>query len=150
MAVRSSISVRQKDGTIKNIYCHWDGYILGGVGEKLLKFYNTEELANKLVDLGGISELGETLEIGEYSETEENPKTTKIFSKGESPCEVWLNLEQARWHNGQEYNYLWEGGEWSVRQYEWNGKVKENSVKDFCEWTPLLKAFEICEKSEKV
>jgi hypothetical protein len=53
-----------------------------------LKFYNTEELANKLVDLGGISELGETLEIGEYSETEENPKTTKIFSKGESPCEV--------------------------------------------------------------
>ena len=26
MATRSTISIQKKDGTIRSVYCHWDGY----------------------------------------------------------------------------------------------------------------------------
>jgi hypothetical protein len=73
MGTRSSISVLQKDGSIREVYCHYDGYITNyGVGERLLKFFNSEELANDLLDKAaqfvgsGIRSLGEnSLPCGE-------------------------------------------------------------------------------------
>lgn len=60
MATRSLIGLQEKDGTIKYVYCHWDGY-LEGVGAMLLKHYNTESKLRELLSRGDISTLGETI-----------------------------------------------------------------------------------------
>lgn len=60
MGTRSSIGVMQQDGSVKSIYCHWDGYY-SHVGKMLYKHYNTEEKANAVVALGGLSSLYENL-----------------------------------------------------------------------------------------
>lgn len=58
MATRSAIGILQPDGTIRAIYCHWDGYPLGGVGGRLLSYYKDPQTINKLLDLGDLSSLG--------------------------------------------------------------------------------------------
>lgn len=61
MSTRSYIGTARKDGKIDRlIYCHYDGYpshhlpILQG-------YYNSLDLADALIDLGGISSLGTTI-----------------------------------------------------------------------------------------
>jgi len=61
MSTRSRIGIVNKDGTVRSIYCHFDGYP-EGVGETLRKHYNTPEKINELLDLGDISTLGEFYE----------------------------------------------------------------------------------------
>jgi len=61
MATRSMIGVKNKDGTITMIYCHWDGYP-GNNGLILYKHYRSEEKIASLIALGNLSNLGE--EIG--------------------------------------------------------------------------------------
>lgn len=46
--------------TIDAIYCHYDGF-LNGVGRMLVNYYNSEDLAAELIELGGISSLGEII-----------------------------------------------------------------------------------------
>ena len=65
MATRSYIGIMDKDGVGAHvIYCHWDGYP-EWVGMVLKKFYDTEEKARALLELGDLSSLGETLETTE-------------------------------------------------------------------------------------
>lgn len=58
MSTSSWIGFRNKDKTIRFIYCHHDGYIKNGVGETLVKHYSDPETINKLLDLGDLSALG--------------------------------------------------------------------------------------------
>lgn len=58
MATRSTIAIENLDGTIHQVYCHWDGYISHN-GVLLQKFYNTRELVEKLIMGAAISSLGE-------------------------------------------------------------------------------------------
>jgi hypothetical protein len=60
MATRSRIAIENQDGTVDSIYCHWDGY-LEGVGKTLFNHYDREKL-EKLLELGDLSSLEETLE----------------------------------------------------------------------------------------
>lgn len=60
MSTRSNIAVRKKDGTIKVIYCHYDGYV-EGVGLALYNHYNNAEKANELIALGDISSLADSI-----------------------------------------------------------------------------------------
>ena len=57
MATRSRIAVKQQDGTIDSIYCHFDGYP-SGVGEILVSYYSRKE-AQQLMEVGDISTLGD-------------------------------------------------------------------------------------------
>lgn len=51
MATRSIVAYIDKEtGKVRATYCHWDGYIKGGVGEELFDNYNTYETAKSLVD----------------------------------------------------------------------------------------------------
>jgi hypothetical protein len=72
MSTRSAIIIEEKDGTAKGIYCHSDGY---PEHHKpiLLEHYKSEAKVRKLIALGGLSLLGETIgkahdfeERGEY------------------------------------------------------------------------------------
>ena len=60
MATRSLIGVQQQDGTVKAIYCHWDGYP-EGVGLMLETFYGNPDDANKLIEMGNMSVIGATI-----------------------------------------------------------------------------------------
>mgnify|MGYP003340256502 CR=1 FL=1 len=62
MATRSYIGLRNTDGTVDYIYCHYDGYPRG-VGETLTKHYTTYDKVKALIALGDLSALGN--EIGE-------------------------------------------------------------------------------------
>jgi hypothetical protein len=56
MATRSYIAIENKDGSVRSIYCHWDGYP-EGVGQKLKDHYKTRSDVEELIDLGNISSL---------------------------------------------------------------------------------------------
>jgi len=69
MSTSAIISIRTYDEAIqeykcKTAYLSHDGYITGkfSAGELLLKHYNTAELAQSLIDLGGMRAIGETID----------------------------------------------------------------------------------------
>ena len=60
MATRSTIARVFKNGTVKQVYCHFDGY-LDGVGKTLKENYTDPKQLNKLLKLGDLSTLGPEL-----------------------------------------------------------------------------------------
>lgn len=64
MATRSRIAIENEDGSVKSVYCHFDGY-LEGVGTTLLNHYNTKEKVEELVSLGSLSALYERVKPDE-------------------------------------------------------------------------------------
>lgn len=57
MATRSTIALEYADGTVGQVYCHWDGY-LDHNGKILLMHYSDPFKLRDLLDLGDISSLG--------------------------------------------------------------------------------------------
>lgn len=57
MATRSTIALEYADGTVDQIYCHWDGY-LDNNGQLLLQNYMDPFKVRSLMDLGDLSSLG--------------------------------------------------------------------------------------------
>jgi hypothetical protein len=108
MATRSTIGIKSEDGTIKAIYCHWDGYP-EGVGAGLVQFYNTAQQATELINIGGFSALMETLEetkAGAYNTPSDSART--FTGEGD-----WFENFNA----GEEYFYLYtEGTGWRYSQ----------------------------------
>ena len=60
MATRSTIALEFADGTIGQIYCHWDGY-LSNNGKILQEYYDNPFILRDLIDLGDISSLRPTI-----------------------------------------------------------------------------------------
>jgi len=62
MGTRSTIALEYADGTVDQIYCHWDGY-LDHNGRILQDHYSDPFKLRELIDLGDMSSLG--TQIGE-------------------------------------------------------------------------------------
>ena len=62
MSTRSHIGVKNTDGTVDYIYCHWDGYPEHN-GKILVEHYQDMDKVNALMKLGNLSSLDR--EIGE-------------------------------------------------------------------------------------
>ena len=56
MATRSTIAIENADGTVHQVYCHWDGY-LDYNGKMLFEHYSDPAKLRELIDLGDISSL---------------------------------------------------------------------------------------------
>ena len=54
MATRSTISIELDDGVIKQVYCHWDGYLAHN-GKILLEHYADPIVAEELITVGSIN-----------------------------------------------------------------------------------------------
>jgi len=111
MGTRSNIAIKNDDGSYDLIYCHWDGYFSNN-GVILLKNYQDEEAAKKLILGGDMSALGEGLrETSYYSgrgDSWEEVKPTNIIVEDEEKlCQ-------------QEFLYLWKEGKW------WGFSVHDN------------------------
>lgn len=101
MATRSSIAIRNPDGSIDHVYCHFDGY-LSNNGKMLLECYSTEEQVRKLLSLGDMSSLDRSVRDTTYYGRD----------KGETGTEKRTSKDIAGWldTNGQEFNYLFDPG----------------------------------------
>lgn len=62
MSTRSTISLEFKDGTVKSIYCHSDGY-LSHNGSILLSFYNDINKVKEMINLGSMSSLDKNISV---------------------------------------------------------------------------------------
>jgi hypothetical protein len=117
MATRSTISVVQEDNSVKSVYCHWDGYIIGGVGEALQTYFNTEEDANNVISEGSLSSINKDSFESYYSKRGE-AKVSEYYGTLES---FLSNLEK------QEFNYLFIDGEWKIID-------SDNEIKEIFEY----------------
>lgn len=108
MATRSVIAKYYKEtGSVVGSYCHSDGYIEYN-GNMLMKYYNSDELADYLANIGYISALARTVE-----ETKEDALNVDIPSIWESVSEFLNNASRT---HGAEFLYLWDGEAWFVAQ----------------------------------
>ena len=60
MATRSTIALEFADGTIGQVYCHWDGYLAHN-GQMLKDHYSNPFVVRDLIDLGSLSSLRPTI-----------------------------------------------------------------------------------------
>ena len=108
MGTRSSIAIKNADGTIESIYARWDGYLEGN-GVILLENYTTEEKVRQLLALGNVSSLDN--DIGEKHDFNQSVKGwTEFYSRdrGKAEQEAIRSSNEEAWirAGGQEYNYL--------------------------------------------
>jgi hypothetical protein len=127
MGTRSTIALEYADGTVEQVYCHWDGY-LSNNGKILAGHYINPFKLKELLALGAFSSLEATVDG--------TKETAYHFSRGEELCinryknadEYFADCQQ------EEYDYILRpvGGVavWYVRCYATDGK-----------WVTLAEAF---------
>ena len=128
MGTRSTIALEFADGTVEQVYCHWDGYLAHN-GKILAGHYINPFKVKELVALGGFSSLEATVE---------GTAATAYTQRGEElSIEKYKDIEDYRANvYGEEYDYILcqrEGkAVWFVRSYATNGN-----------WVSLEVAFEM-------
>ena len=121
MATRSTIALEFADGTVQQVYCHFDGY-LSGIGAQLQSDFTDPFALRELIDEGDMSTIG-----GPYSNRGEDCPARKYKDINE----YFAECQQ------EEYDYILRNvngvATWFVRFYatdgEWiklaNARVKE-------------------------
>ena len=118
MGTRSTIALEFADGTVSQVYCHWDGY-LSNNGKILSTSYMDPFKVRALVDLGGFSSLKDSVEdtaLEAYTQRGDDLDVERYQNADEyfDTC------------SGEEYDYLLRNVEgkavWFVRCYASNGQ----------------------------
>lgn len=139
MATRSTIALEFADGTVQQVYCHWDGYLANN-GQILLKHYSDPFKLRDLIDLGSISslkpEIGEKQDFDKRETQNENWTLVYARDRGEELTINKFKDIEDYYANvyGEEYDYIlsmnWQGkAQWYVRSHA----TQEN-------WIPLEQA----------
>jgi len=83
MGTRSTIALEFADGTVQQVYCHWDGYLEHN-GRILQEHYSDPFKLRKLIDLGDLSSLGRNLGNGhpfsKFGLKEEDPDFDQMIA----------------------------------------------------------------------
>jgi hypothetical protein len=126
MGTRSTIALEYADGTVGQIYCHWDGYLEHN-GAILQEHYSDPFKLKELLALGGFSSLRASVEEtkeGAYTQCGEE----LVIEKYKSIEDYYANVY------GEEYDYILRNIDgqavWFVRSYYTNDQ-----------WITLEKAF---------
>lgn len=131
MGTRSTIALEFADGTVSQVYCHWDGYLENN-GAILSTHYTDPFKVRALVDLGGFSSLSKTVE--ETAETAYTKRGEELsVNRFMNRDEYFAECQQ------EEYDYLLtETTGWLVRCYATDGV-----------WTTLQEAEALIELMNK-
>jgi hypothetical protein len=113
MGTRSTIALEFADGTVEQVYCHWDGY-LSNNGQILAQHYMNPFKVKELVALGGFSSLRPTID-----ETAESAYTQRgedlDINRYKNVDEYFAECQQ------EEYDYILRNvngvATWFVRCY---------------------------------
>ena len=134
MGTRSTIALEFADGTVEQVYCHWDGYLEHN-GMILDINYMDPFKVKQLLALGGFSSLETTVEataLQAYTQRGESCDINKFKSFGQYQDEC----------QQEEYDYILRNvngkATWFVRSY---------ATVDV--WVTLTEAFEMKEECEE-
>lgn len=113
MATRSYIGVRNTDGSVDYIYCHFDGYPEHN-GDILTSYYSKKNQVDELLKLGDLSVLGKF--IGEKQDFDKRVRDCCLAygrDRGESNVGV-KNSDFRELINDQnvDYVYVFDGDYW--------------------------------------
>lgn len=132
MATRSTIALEFADGTVEQIYCHWDGYLENN-GQILLKHYSDPFKLQRLIDLGAVSslrpEIGEKQDFDKRDTHNDNWSLIYARDRGEDLVKHKFKDYADYKANAQseEYNYILRtDGKWYVEFYgEFDGLLEQ-------------------------
>jgi len=130
MATRSTIAVKLPDGSFKQVYCHWDGYLEYN-GVLLQQRYNTASLAEELVSLGDISSLSRSIHPeGPHTFDNRESGVTTFYGRdrGEKNVDTKVFADEDEFRRDrmkESYNYVFEDGKWYV-----DGKLLEEQLQN--------------------
>ena len=112
MGTRSTIALEYADGTVGQVYCHWDGYLEHN-GMILYKHYSDPFKLRQLMDLGDLSSLGER--IGSQHAFDKAPEGECTFYKRDRKEN---GVSQKMYDNFADYveNHQYEEYEYILRQ----------------------------------
>ena len=141
MATRSTIAIQREDGTVAQVYCHWDGYLENN-GVLLVNNYDTADKVEALIANGDISSLGtcvgekhpfDTYDLSKLSledkilaERAEVQGWTLYYGRdrGETDCQARVFKDVAEYEKTgdggmfEEFNYLFIEGRWYYKSYD--------------------------------
>ncbi len=114
MATRSTIALEYADGTVGQIYCHWDGYLEHN-GKILREHYTDPFKVRALLDGGDTSTLSDEVESCDF-----------YTKRGEelNPQRMYKDFQEyQREAQFEEYDYiLRRDGKWYVQFYGTDGE----------------------------
>jgi hypothetical protein len=117
MGTRSTIALEFADGTVEQVYCHWDGY-LDHNGDILQHHYMDPFKVKQLLALGGFSSLSNT--VAETAETAYTGRGEDLSIEKYKNADEYFDL-----CSGEEYDYILRNvngvAVWFVRCYASNG-----------------------------
>ena len=142
MATRSTIALEFADGTVQQVYCHWDGY-LDNNGKILQEHYSDPFKLRELIDLGDLSSLrsniGEKRPFSTFELDKNNTDYNELLAlyekaeaedwcnfygrdRGEANCGAKRFKDYADYvanHQYEEYEYiLRKDGNWYVSKHD--------------------------------
>jgi hypothetical protein len=109
MGTRSAIGYKLPNGKIRAKYCHWDGYVEGGVGQTLQESYQDAVKIGLMVELGDMSTLA--AEIADCSFYGRDRGDTDVDAQDYDDFDDFTTS-----FDGCDYFYVWNGNEWIVSQ----------------------------------
>lgn len=128
MATRSTIALEYADGTVGQIYCHWDGYLQHN-GHILFKHYADPFKVRELLDRGDTSTLDKDISGCDFYSNRGEKCPQRMFK---DINEYFADCQQ------EEYDYILTRKQgWLVRCYATGG------------WVSIPEAFEM-EATEEV
>jgi len=117
MGTRSTIALEFADGTVEQVYCHWDGYLEHN-GKILQNDYMDPFKVKQLLALGGFSSLQESVE--ETAEQAYTQRGEDLDINKYKNADEYFDCSQQ-----EEYDYLLRNFEgkatWFVRCYATDG-----------------------------
>ena len=125
MSTNSSIAAVLADGSVAQVFCHWDGGLTFN-GKILFEHYTDLAKIDELLVKGNLSSLAETVEECR-------------FNTPYSKCNIFESAEDYRSASfiNEEFNYLFQDGEWFVKYKNSNAfadlsfELELNNIIDF-------------------
>lgn len=108
MGTRSAIGFAEYDGSIRAIYCHYDGYVEHN-GKLLDEYYNSIEAVEELLDMGDVVALQSTIEGTKFF-IRDNKAPNAHANDFKDVSEFYEHYNEI----GCEYFYIFNGIEWIV------------------------------------
>jgi hypothetical protein len=111
MGTRSAIGYKLPNGKIRAKYCHWDGYVEGGVGQTLQESYQDAVKIGRMVELGDMSTLAAEIDDCEFYGRDRGDSPRDVDAQDYDDFDDFTTSFE-----GCEYFYVWNGNEWIVSQ----------------------------------
>jgi len=109
MGTRSTIALEFADGTVEQVYCHWDGYLENN-GKILQEHYSDPFKLRQLIDLGDMSSLGERIGTQHaFDKAPEGECTFYLRDRKEQGCSKKKFKDYADYranHQYEEFEYI--------------------------------------------